>query len=76
MPMNLPILDGWSVARLLKGDARTNSIPIIALISHSLSDATDKELLAGCDIYHAKPVDFARLLEQIASMTLPLDEPA
>ncbi len=65
LDMNLPIMDGWTVARHLKGDSATSRIPIIALTAHALSGDREKALEAGCDDYHPKPVDFSKLLSQI-----------
>lgn len=67
LDMNLPIMDGWTVARTLKSDAETAGIPIIALTAHAMASDREKALQAGCDDYHAKPVDFSRLLDQIAA---------
>jgi CheY-like chemotaxis protein len=65
LDMNLPVIDGWTVAQMLKGDAATKQIPIIALTAHAMAGDRDKALNAGCDDYHAKPVDFSQLLNQI-----------
>jgi CheY-like chemotaxis protein len=65
LDMNLPVMDGWTAARVLKGDPGTASIPIIALTAHAMSGDREKALQAGCDDYHPKPVDFSRLLTQI-----------
>ena len=65
LDMNLPVMDGWSVAKHLKDDAATSHIPVIALTAHALSGDREKALEAGCDDYHPKPVDFSRLLSQI-----------
>ena len=65
LDMNLPVMDGWTVARTLKDDVETKSIPIIALTAHAMAGDRDKALNAGCDDYHAKPVDFSQLLSQI-----------
>jgi two-component system, cell cycle response regulator DivK len=67
LDMNLPVMDGWTVARTLKGDEATKHIPIIALTAHAMAGDRDKALAAGCDDYHAKPVDFSQLLTQIQS---------
>jgi CheY-like chemotaxis protein len=67
LDMNLPVMDGWTAARALKADPGTSAIPIIALTAHALAGDRDKALEAGCDDYHPKPVDFSRLLEQIAA---------
>ncbi len=65
LDMNLPIMDGWTVAQALKSDAATARIPIIALTAHAMAGDREKALQAGCDDYHPKPVDFSKLLEQI-----------
>jgi two-component system, cell cycle response regulator DivK len=67
LDMNLPVMDGWTVARTLKGDEATKHIPIIALTAHAMAGDRDKALAAGCDDYHAKPIDFSQLLTQIQS---------
>ena len=63
LDMNLPLVDGWTVARTLRGQAST--LPIIALTAHAMSGDRAKALEAGCDEHHAKPVDFDLLLSQI-----------
>jgi CheY-like chemotaxis protein len=68
LDMNLPVMDGWTVAQKLKGDEATSRIPIIALTAHAMAGDRDKALAAGCDDYHAKPVDFSQLLTQIQTV--------
>ena len=65
LDMNLPVMDGWTVAETLKGDAATKPIPIIALTAHAMSGDREKAVNAGCDDYHPKPIDFSQLLNQI-----------
>jgi two-component system, cell cycle response regulator DivK len=65
LDMNLPVMDGWTAARALKGDPSTAPIPIIALTAHAMSGDREKALEAGCNDYHPKPVDFSRLVSQI-----------
>ena len=65
LDMNLPVMDGWTVARQLKDDPATAAIPIIALTAHALAGDREKALTAGCDDYHPKPIDFSKLLTQI-----------
>ena len=79
LDMNLPIVDGWTIARTLKAAPETAGIPIIALTAHAMSGDKQKALDAGCNDYHAKPVVFAQLLAQIeaiTSVTHPSREPA
>ena len=74
LDMNLPVMDGWTVARTLREDAGTARIPIIALTAHAMSGDRGRVLEAGCDDYHPKPVDFPLLIEQIDSALLKRDE--
>lgn len=71
LDMNLPIMDGWTVARTIKADPSTRAVPIIALTAHAMSGDREKTLQAGCDDYHPKPIDFPRLLQQIDALTAP-----
>lgn len=65
LDMNMPVMDGWTAAGILKGDPETAGIPIIALTAHAMSGDREKAMQSGCDDYHPKPVDFSRLLTQI-----------
>ena len=65
LDMSLPIMDGWTAARLLKGGDSTKNIPIIALTAHAMQGDREKAIEAGCDDYDTKPVDLARLLAKM-----------
>lgn len=68
LDMSLPQMDGWEVARQLKADAATRSLPVIAVTAHAMVGDREKGLLAGCDEYITKPLDFKVLLEKIESL--------
>ena len=68
MDMNLPILDGWEATQRMKAMPATHTIPVIALTAHAMSSDREKVPEVGCDDYHAKPVEFPRLLEQIEAI--------
>ncbi len=78
LDMDLPVMDGWTVARTLRGgsppDQPPNHVPIIALTAHAMTGDREKAIEAGCDEYHAKPVDFHKLLEQIDEALLRREE--
>lgn len=65
LDMSLPVMDGWTAARLLKGGDGTKDIPIIALTAHAMQGDREKAIEAGCDDYDTKPVDLARLLAKM-----------
>ena len=68
LDMNLPIVDGWTAAHALKGDAATAGIPIIALTAHAMSGDRGKAMEAGSDDYDTKPIELDRLLGKIEAL--------
>jgi CheY-like chemotaxis protein len=68
MDIGLPEMDGWQVTRLLKCNAQTRGIPIIALTAHALLTDREKAREVGCDDYDTKPVEFARLIQKIETL--------
>ena len=65
LDMNLPTLDGWTAAGLIRADPATATVPIIALTAHAMSGDRDKAIAAGCTDYCPKPIDFSDLLAKI-----------
>jgi CheY-like chemotaxis protein len=55
LDLSLPVMDGWEVARRLKGDAATKQIPVLALTGHALDASRKKAIAAGVDEYLTKP---------------------
>ena len=68
LDMSLPVMNGWETAGVLKSDANTQAIPIIALTAHAMAGDKEKAIDAGCDDYDTKPIDFKRLLGKINGM--------
>ena len=68
MDMGLPVMDGWEATRRLKADARTASIPVIALTAHAMADDRMRALEAGCDDFDTKPIDLDRLLGKVGAL--------
>src|SRR4026209_1359264 len=54
MDLALPGMDGGSAPRAIKTDARTASIPVVALTGHARSDASTAARDAGCDAFLTK----------------------
>jgi CheY-like chemotaxis protein len=71
MDMSRPGIDGWSATRVLKGEAATRDIPVVALTAHAMPSDREAAFAAGCDAFETKPVDLAQLLQTMARL-LPL----
>jgi len=57
MDWSLPGMDGLCAARILKADARTADVPIVALTAHAMRGDREIALEAGCIGYLTKPIN-------------------
>jgi len=57
LDIQLPGMDGYAVARALKGNPRLKSIPIVAVTSYAMVGDREKVLAAGAEGYIEKPIN-------------------
>jgi two-component system, cell cycle response regulator DivK len=67
MDIQLPNMDGLEATALLKGDASTRAIPVIALTALAMKGDEERIRAAGCDGYIAKPLNYREFLATVAS---------
>ena len=65
LDLGLKDMDGWEVARRLKAEPDTATVPIIAFTGASLPHERISAMRAGCDRVVTKPCAPTALLEQI-----------
>jgi two-component system, cell cycle response regulator DivK len=65
LDMQLPGMDGFTLAAMLKSDAHTRAIPLVAVTAYAMKGDAERILAAGCDAYLRKPIDDAELIEVI-----------
>jgi two-component system cell cycle response regulator DivK len=62
MDIQLPDLDGVQALQRLRADARTATIPVLALTAQAMHGDRERFLAAGFDGYLSKPVDVRELI--------------
>ncbi len=65
MDVGLPGISGLEATRMLRGNAATAGIPIVALSAYAMQEDRDKAIKAGCDAFVPKPFDIAELLRVV-----------
>jgi two-component system cell cycle response regulator DivK len=61
MDMCMPEMDGFEAVKLLKADAATTKIPIIALTGLNTTVDVQRAIDAGCDNFQTKPLNLPSL---------------
>ena len=57
MDLQLPGVDGLTLTRQIKDDARLAHVPVIAVTSYAMKGDEERARAAGCDGYVTKPID-------------------
>jgi len=66
MDIQLPGMDGLRATSILKADAATRDISVIALTALAMKGDEERIRSAGCDGYIAKPLSYKDFLETIS----------
>ena len=65
LDIQLPLMDGYEVARRLRQIKETESVPIIAVTSYAMVGDREKALRAGCTGYIEKPINPETFMDEI-----------
>jgi CheY-like chemotaxis protein len=65
MDIGLPGMDGLTLTRRLKSDARFRNLRVVALTAFAMRGDDQKALAAGCDGYITKPIDTRTFTAQV-----------
>ena len=65
MDLQLPGIDGHAALGLLREDARTSGIPVVALTAFAMARDRDRAMAAGFDGYLEKPINVRLFPEQV-----------
>ncbi|MEE9185482.1 MAG: response regulator [Candidatus Binatia bacterium] len=67
MDLQLPGMDGFTTTRIIKEDATTKDIPVVALTAYAMRGDAERAVEAGCDGYITKPIDADEFPKLVAS---------
>jgi len=71
LDIQLPFMDGYAVARKLRGNLDLAETPIVAVTSYAMPGDKEKAIEAGCSGYIEKPIDpdtFDKQVEKYLSL--------
>lgn len=63
MDINMPDIDGYTLATRIRATPRFAGLPILAMTANVMRGDREKSLQAGCDGYIQKPIDIDTLSE-------------
>jgi CheY-like chemotaxis protein len=66
--LSMPVLDGWEVLRELRADARTRSLPVIAVSAFDEAVQPRRVVDSSFDAYLTKPFHRKELIETVARL--------
>ncbi|MEO7390711.1 MAG: response regulator [Ramlibacter sp.] len=69
MDLQMPVMDGFQATQLIRGDARFDSLPIVAMTANTMTGDREASLAAGMDDHVGKPFDLDELVQVILSHT-------
>ena len=65
LDIQLPDMDGYEIARVVRQNPATAHIPMVAVSSFAMPGDRERALGSGCDGYIEKPIDPARFVAQL-----------
>jgi CheY-like chemotaxis protein len=68
MDIALPGMDGLSLTKIIKQDARLRQVPVVALTAYAMRGDKLKAFDAGCDGYITKPIDTRSLAAEVSAL--------
>ncbi len=71
LDIQLPVLDGYAVARAIRSKPELAAVPIVAVTSYAMVGDRERCLQAGCTGYIEKPINPETFIRQIAGELPP-----
>ena len=68
MDMSLPRIDGTTAVKFIRREPALRETPVIACTAHNKWEWRGKSIVAGCDAFVTKPIDFTQLRSVLAQL--------
>ena len=68
MDIQLPGMNGMDALRLLRADAATRDIPVMAVTASAMTQDRHKIMATGFDAYQSKPLNVREFVEAVRSI--------
>ena len=65
LDIQLPMMDGYAVARALRSNEALRATPIVAVTSYAMPGDREKALAAGCTGYIEKPINPETFVDEV-----------
>lgn len=66
--INMPMMDGLKLVKVIRSSARTKTLPIIIVTTEGADEDRKKGLALGANAYIPKPIQPSELLKAVASL--------
>jgi two-component system, cell cycle response regulator DivK len=74
LDIQLPLMDGYTVAARLKESAVLAHVPIVAVTSYAMAGDREKALVSGCTGYIVKPINPDTFQTEIETYLVPIQK--
>jgi CheY-like chemotaxis protein len=70
LDLNLPVLSGYQVLKIIKNDERTKKIPVVVLTTTDNPHEVSRCYELGCNMYVTKPIEYEQFSDMIQRLSM------
>ena len=70
LDLNLPVLSGYQVLKIIKSDERTKKIPVVVLTTTDNPHEVARCYELGCNMYVTKPIEYEQFSDTIQRLSM------
>jgi len=67
LDIQLPYMDGYAVAEMLRSNPQLQDVPIVAVTSYAMVGDRERVMAAGCSGYLEKPINPETFVDDVAA---------